>query len=350
MARAVVVTAPMTTRRSPPHHVPARWAGRRLVEATTEAELVEAVRPADAAGTPVLLLAGGSNLLVADAGFPGRVVRVPPRAAHRRRGRRPDCGGVLVRSRPASSGTTWSPAPSTRAGRARGAVRHPRLGGATPVQNVGAYGQQVSQTIASVRVFDRAPTASGPSPRRLRLRLPHAASRRTPAGTSSSTCRWSSAPARSVLRDATPSWRAPSGSRRATARRSPRSGTPCWRCARAKGMVLDDADHDTWSAGSFFTNPVLDAIGSRAPGRRAALAAGRRRQDQRRLAHRARRLPQGLRTTRPACPPSTPSRSRTAGAGPRPTCWPSPVRCVTASRTRFGVRLVNEPVLVGATL
>ena len=67
---------------------------RRLVTATTETELVEAVREADEAGEPLLVVGGGSNLLVADEGFPGTVVRVATTGIEV-----PDasaCGGVLA--------------------------------------------------------------------------------------------------------------------------------------------------------------------------------------------------------------------------------------------------------------
>ena len=130
--------------------------------------------------------------------------------------------------------------------------------GATPIQNVGAYGQEVSQTIARVRVWDRARAASAPSPPPTAASATApAGSRPTPAATSSSTSPSSSARARSALRCRYAEL-APHPRRRA-GRAGAAGGRPrarCWRCARGKGMVLDAADHDTWSAGSFFTNPV----------------------------------------------------------------------------------------------
>ncbi|MCW2967914.1 MAG: UDP-N-acetylmuramate dehydrogenase, partial [Solirubrobacteraceae bacterium] len=120
----------------------------RVVEARTEAELVDAVRAADAAGEPLLLVAGGSNLVVADEGFAGTVVRVATTGVQR------DGDVVTV-----AAGEPWD------AFLAR-CVDHGRAGaeclsgipgsiGATPIQNVGAYGQEVAETIASVRVLDR---------------------------------------------------------------------------------------------------------------------------------------------------------------------------------------------------
>ena len=105
------------------------------------------------------MLGGGSNLVVADEGFAGTVVEVATRGHHRRRrGDDPTCGGVVVDGRGRRG-----------LGRRRGAPRSsdgwvgvealsgiPGSVGATPIQNVGAYGQEVSQTVARVRVWDRA--------------------------------------------------------------------------------------------------------------------------------------------------------------------------------------------------
>ena len=129
----------------------ARW-----VTASSEAELVEAVSSADAAGEPVLVLGGGSNLVVADEGFPGVVVEVATS------GVRPDveddlaCGGVLVT---VAAGESWDELVARAVASGWTGVEAlagiPGAVGATPIQNVGAYGQEVSQTIASVRVWDR---------------------------------------------------------------------------------------------------------------------------------------------------------------------------------------------------
>jgi UDP-N-acetylmuramate dehydrogenase len=128
---------------------------RELVHATTEQRLLDAVRAADASGTPLLLLAGGSNLVVGDAGFDGTVVRSRPR--DRRLGRRRRAAAAASRRVAAGRavGRRSSSTPSQAAGSGRGAVRHPGSVGATPVQNVGAYGQEVADTIASVRTWDR---------------------------------------------------------------------------------------------------------------------------------------------------------------------------------------------------
>ena len=145
--------------------------------ATTEDELVDAVAGADAAGEPVLVLGGGSNLVVADEGFDGTVVRGRhPRHRADVEDDDPTCGGVMVT---VAAGETWDDlvahARSSAAGSGVEALSGiPGSVGATPIQNVGAYGQEVSQTIASVRVWDRAlQRRPHLRRRRLRLRLPH---------------------------------------------------------------------------------------------------------------------------------------------------------------------------------
>jgi UDP-N-acetylmuramate dehydrogenase len=132
--------------------------------------------------------------------------------------------------------------------------------GATPIQNVGAYGQEVSQTIANVRVWDR----------RLRGVRTFAAA---DCGFGYRTSRFKQDPGRHVVLDVTFQLRlgtygAPIeyaelartlnlevGERALVT--SVREAVLALRTR--KGMVLDPADHDTWSAGSFFTNPVLPA-------------------------------------------------------------------------------------------
>src|SRR3954463_154667 len=116
------------------------------VEARTDDELVEAVRACDAAGEPVLVLAGGSNVVIADEGFSGTVVRLLTRGAER------DGTALDV-----AAGEPWDDIVAGAVGDGLAGVEClsgiPGSTGATPIQNVGAYGQGVSQTIAWVRVY-----------------------------------------------------------------------------------------------------------------------------------------------------------------------------------------------------
>ena len=143
--------------------------------------------------------------------------------------------------------------------------------GATPIQNVGAYGQEVSQTIASVRVWDR----------RLKGIRTFA---NADCGFGYRTSRFKADPGRHVVLDghlpvhAGHAGRAGEvrragptlGSSRGSGPRSPTYAPRCSRCAAARAWCSTRDDHDTWSAGSFFTNPVVDAAA--VARRRAGLA------------------------------------------------------------------------------
>ncbi|MCW5954747.1 MAG: FAD-binding protein, partial [Propionibacteriaceae bacterium] len=127
----------------------------RLEAPASEEELIALVRACDAAGEPVLVLGGGSNLLVADAGFAGSVIRTDGL-----RGTAPDdvmaCSGAFLT---AAAGESWDGFVASCVAQGFVGVETlsgiPGLVGSTPIQNVGAYGQEVSQTIARVRVWDR---------------------------------------------------------------------------------------------------------------------------------------------------------------------------------------------------
>ncbi len=223
---------------------------RRLVLATTEPELVDAVRTADAAGEPVLVLGGGSNVVIADAGFDGLVVQVATRGVHR-------SGTELT----VAAGEDWDDFVA-------GAVREglsgvealsgvPGLAGATPIQNVGAYGQDVAQTVTAVRVLDRSTgQVRTLSPADCRFTYRHS--------------RFKGNDDFVVLAVTFGLDQTPSARPVRYAELAGRLGIEVGQTAplqdvrdavldlrRAKGMVLDPADHDTWSAGSFFTNPIL---------------------------------------------------------------------------------------------
>ncbi|NIZ93441.1 UDP-N-acetylmuramate dehydrogenase [Kineococcus rubinsiae] len=240
---------------------------RAVVEARTETELVDAVAHADAAGEPLLLVAGGSNLLVADEGFPGTVVRVATSGV--RFGSEDVCSGSFVT---AAAGEDWEAFVATVVARGCAGVEAmagiPGSVGATPVQNVGAYGQEVSQTLASVRTYDRVDRrvrtlAVGDLDLGYRTSLLKR-SRVALAGTH--------AESRYVVLDVTFQLVLAGGvsspvaypelARALGVAVGERSTVAEVRAAvlalrGSKGMVLDAADHDTWSAGSFFTNPVL---------------------------------------------------------------------------------------------
>lgn len=237
---------------------------REVVTATSEAALVDAVAWADSSRTPVLLVGGGSNLLVSDEGFDGTVVRIATRGIDLQAV--DACGGVMVT---VAAGEPWdgfvAHAVSNGWAGVEALAGIPGLTGATPVQNVGAYGQEVAATIARVRTWDR-----------------EAAELRTFAnvdcgfGYRTSVFKQSD---RWVVLDVTFQLRPGALSepvryaelaralRTEVGGRVPLVDVPPAVLAlrRAKGMVLDPDDHDTWSAGSFFTNPVLETVPDGAP-------------------------------------------------------------------------------------
>jgi UDP-N-acetylmuramate dehydrogenase len=234
----------------------------RYVEASTDDEVVEAVRAADRASEPLLVLAGGSNLVVADAGFAGLVLRVATRGTALEADAAGSPNGEATLE--VAAGEPWDPLVATCVADGLAGVEClagiPGSVGATPIQNVGAYGQEVAETIVAVRVLDRArgvveelaPAACGFTYR-------SSAFKRDPgrwvvlgvrfalqASELSAPIRYAEL-ARALNLD--PGDRAPLAAVREAV----------LALRRRKGMVLDAADPDTFSAGSFFTNPILDA-------------------------------------------------------------------------------------------
>ncbi|WP_252440742.1 UDP-N-acetylmuramate dehydrogenase [Pseudonocardia humida] len=229
---------------------------RRVVEATSAAAVVEAVRDADAAGEPLLLLGGGSNVVVADEGWPGTVVRVA--STGREVLRRPD-GSVLLT---VEAGEEWDDVVAAAVADDLGGLEClsgiPGRTGATPVQNVGAYGVEVADLLVDVDLYDRGAGAVRAHVPAAELGLGYRTSVlkgrddavvlrvrfALPGDAASAPIRY---PELARALGVQPGARVP-----AAAARGAVLGL-----RRGKGMVLDADDHDTWSAGSFFTNPVL---------------------------------------------------------------------------------------------
>ena len=231
---------------------------RSWVEPESEAELIEAVRTVDEAGEQLLILGGGSNLVVADAGFPGTVVHTGLiRGVHTEDVAA--CSGAFVS---VAAGEPWDAFVAETISRRQVGIEAlsgiPGLVGATPIQNVGAYGQEVSQTIARVRVYDR-------EEHRVVTRSVvdcHFGYRRSifkgipdrfvvltvsfqfRLGTLSDPVRYAELARALGIETGT---RAPMVEVRQAV----------LELRRGKGMVLNAEDHDTWSAGSFFTNPLV---------------------------------------------------------------------------------------------
>ena len=229
----------------------------RLVVARTEEELIETVRRADSESIPVLIVSGGSNMLVADEGFRGTAVVVATEGIEAEE----SSDGVDLH---AAAGESWDCLVARAVDQGWSGVEMlsgiPGLVGAAPVQNIGAYGAEVASVITGVRAFDRhtstvvrfepeeclfgyrtsvfkrerdryvvltvdlhldldpfsTPVQYDELARQLRVEI---------------VSRVSLVDARQAVLE----------------------------LRRGKGMVLDESDHDTWSAGSFFTNPIIPA-------------------------------------------------------------------------------------------
>ncbi len=227
---------------------------RYLVTAASTGEVVDSLRWARAKRLQVVALAGGSNVVVADSGFDGLVLAVALRGLEWRRRR----GEIVVR---AAAGEVWDDlvAEATRRGLAGLECLSgiPGSVGATPIQNVGAYGQEVADVIEEVRIIDldnlevrtldasdcefgyrtsvfrRSPGAAVVLSVTFRLRpggqatITYDELRRT-LGSSSA------APSLERVREAVLELR------------------------RSKSMVVDPGDENRRSVGSFFVNPVVD--------------------------------------------------------------------------------------------
>ncbi|HXR38638.1 MAG TPA: UDP-N-acetylmuramate dehydrogenase [Terracidiphilus sp.] len=236
---------------------PARW----FVEAASEDEIVEATNWARARGLPLFVLGGGSNLLVADRGFDGLVLRVGLRGPSVSQAAQDEPGERIYR---VSAGEDWD-------GFVERAVREncagveclagiPGTVGGTPVQNVGAYGQEVASTIERVRVFDLQQVTFGEfsaaecgfayrrsrfnSTDRGRYIVTRVDYRLTPWG--APTLRY--AELQRAVQEGALAGKEPSLAEVAAVVRRVRQG---------KGMLLVEGDPDCRSAGSFFKNPVV---------------------------------------------------------------------------------------------
>ena len=225
----------------------------RLVEVHDVDDLVSAVRAADAARRPLLLLGGGSNVVAPDAGWPGDVVAVRSRGIAR-------TGDTLE----VQAGEPWDAlvAHTVDAGLAgvEALSGIPGSTGATPVQNVGAYGQEVAQTITGVRVLDRRDgSVRTLTPADCGFGYRDSALKRHPGvfvvltvsfGLTASELSMPVGYAELARRlGVEVGERAPLAEVRAAV----------LELRRGKGMVLDAGDPDSRSAGSFFTNPVVPA-------------------------------------------------------------------------------------------
>jgi UDP-N-acetylmuramate dehydrogenase len=230
---------------------------RHLITATDRAGIVSAVR--GAGGDPLLIIAGGSNVVVDDKGFDGTALLI------RSTGVRLDPerdGSVLLT---AEAGQEWDEVVRYSLAEGLAGIESlsgiPGSAGGTPIQNVGAYGHEVAEVLASVAVYDRAAgTVFDATPQQCRLGFRTSLFKRNDRYVVLAvTLRLTRAALSAPVQYAELAGRlgAPVGAQVPAA--EVREAVLALRAG--KGMVLDPADPDTYSVGSFFQNPVLDSGG-----------------------------------------------------------------------------------------
>lgn len=348
----------------------------RFVRVTTTDDLVDAVREVDDADEPLLVVSGGSNVVAGDAPVPGTVVQVATSGVTVESV--DDCAGAVVR---VAAGEVWDELVVRAVEEGWVGIEClsgiPGSVGATPVQNVGAYGQEVAQTIASVRVWDRV----GQSVHTVANADCRFSYRHSAFKASAQQDLTLGGPGRYVVLDVTFQLRlgdlsAPVsyadlarglgvdvGARVPLA--EARDAVLAQR--RRRGMVLDAGDHDTWSTGSFFTNPLL----SRSEFDRLVERVAERLGDGERPPEFAASGPDGEGRVKTSAAwlieragfgrgfglpgPAAISTKHTLAITNRGDATARDVVALAAQvrdgvEQAFGVRLVNEPVLVGCSL
>jgi UDP-N-acetylmuramate dehydrogenase len=324
-----------------------------FAQADTAEQLVSLVAAADREARPTLILGGGSNLVVADEGFDGLVIRVANLGVSVSR----DGEQVLVT---VEAGEDWDPLVARAVAEGWSGIECmsgiPGLVGSTPIQNVGAYGQEVSQTIWCVRAYDRKTRqVVDLEARQCGFSYRDSAFKRdlsrhvVLAVTYALDVSEMSGPV--AYKELAGRLGVEVGERVPLAR----ARAAVLELRRGKGMVLDPADADTRSAGSFFTNPILsaaeaEALAARAPGHPSwSVGDGAIKVPAAWLIEQA-GFPKGYEhgpvriSTKHTLALTNPGSGTTADL----LALARLVR--DGVREKFGVTLVNEPVMVGCSL
>jgi len=328
---------------------------KRLVEATTSDEVVTAVTAADQAGEPVLILGGGSNVVISDAGFEGTVVLLRSQGMH-------VTADDAMAEVTVAAGERWDELVQIAVAESWSGVEAlsgiPGLVGGGPIQNIGAYGQQISTMISRVTVLDR---QSG----QVRTMLPAQCHFNYRHSVFKGTDRYVVLDVTLVL-EVSPTSQPLGYAELADvlgAELGQRVPLAAVREAvlglrRAKGMVLDLADPDSVSVGSFFTNVILDAASFAELERRVGPNVELPRYPQ----------PEGRMKVSAAWLIERAGFGKGYGTGPAGLSTKHTLALINRGnaktkdvlglarkirdgvRERFGVELVPEPILVGVTL
>jgi UDP-N-acetylmuramate dehydrogenase len=226
----------------------------KIVQVSTEAEIIAAIE--DAGDSPILIMGGGTNVLIADKGFDGTVIRISNNSVQ---SEVDACSGATLTI---GAGEDWDTFVQTTIDRGFAGLETlsgiPGTVGAAPIQNIGAYGHEVAEFITRVRTYDR--------------------EMKEIYTFTNSQCEFSyrnsyfkAHPGRYVVLDVQFQIRIGEMSDPITylelAKKlgiEPGDKAPVTATRAAvldlrasKGMLLKNDDHDSWSAGSFFTNPII---------------------------------------------------------------------------------------------
>jgi UDP-N-acetylmuramate dehydrogenase len=239
----------------------------KIVQVSTEAQIIAAIE--EAGDTPILIMGGGTNVLIADKGFDGTVIRISNNSVQ---AEVDACSGATLTI---GAGEDWDVFVQTTINSGFAGLETlsgiPGTVGAAPIQNIGAYGHEVSEFITRVRTYDR------------ELKEIYTFT--------NSQCEFTyrnsyfkAHPGRYVVLDVQFQLRigefsAPITylelSKKLEIEPGDKASVVATRAAvlelrASKGMLLSPDDHDSWSAGSFFTNPIIsqqaaDALPDAAP-------------------------------------------------------------------------------------
>ena len=227
---------------------------QKFVEVGTEGEIIAAIEAAGDA--PILIMGGGTNLLIADSGFDGVVIRI---TNHSLQAEIDACSGATLTI---GAGEDWDEFVATTIDRGFAGLETlsgiPGTVGAAPIQNIGAYGHEVAEFITRVRTYDR--------------------QKKTVKTFTNQECEFEyrnshfkSHPGRYVVLDVqfnlregeltTPITYSELASKLGISVGEKASVTATRKAVLElrgqKGMLLNPDDKDSWSAGSFFTNPII---------------------------------------------------------------------------------------------
>jgi len=227
---------------------------KNFVEVGTESEIIAAI---EAAGdTPILIIGGGTNILVADSGFEGTVIRI---TSHSMQAEIDACSGATLTI---GAGENWDEFVATTLDRGFAGLETlsgiPGTVGAAPIQNIGAYGHEVSEFITRVRTYDR-------QTKSLKTFT------NSECDFSYRNSHFKAHPGRYVVLDVQFNLRKGEMTTAITyaelakklgvevGEKAPIEATrkAVLELRGAKGMLLNTNDRDSWSAGSFFTNPIV---------------------------------------------------------------------------------------------